>query len=179
VMTECIPYSKKLRDTAIILEMEKRSPPGSIGALGDLLASTNVDPACHTGVTSLQLIILQCWDFDPTERPSSAIIVRDIAAPSNKVRKFIPGRVRKDLQFRLDEDNEDLSYSEPDKIFLTARLDKDLEYLNGGSVADRGCGGSEEDDEWPDEWSDDDYDSAPRGYRRHTPLPAKRIKLCI
>ncbi|KAG8904770.1 hypothetical protein FRC01_008610, partial [Tulasnella sp. 417] len=88
VMTECIPYSEKSKDIAIILAMQDKSAPGSINVFDDLLGA-NVNPACHLGVSSLQLIIPQCWDFDPTQRPSSAIIVRDIAIPSKNV-EWVP-----------------------------------------------------------------------------------------
>ncbi|KIO17708.1 hypothetical protein M407DRAFT_12230 [Tulasnella calospora MUT 4182] len=82
-MTESIPYPSKSTDVGVVIEMQKKSIPGSIEALGDLLVGTNVDPICQTGVTSLQWIILQCWDFDPTERPSSASILKDVAISFN------------------------------------------------------------------------------------------------
>lgn len=79
IMTETVPYSTRRQNSAIILDVYNKSIPGSIDTLGNLILSTAVHPACHVGVSMLQSIIPQCWDFDPTRRPSSSIIFQKIA----------------------------------------------------------------------------------------------------
>ncbi|KAG9041886.1 signal transducing kinase of the PAK [Tulasnella sp. UAMH 9824] len=73
-----IPYSTSIKDSAIILEIYLKSAPGSIDALDSVILGADVDPACHTGVSSLRSIIPQCWDFDPTQRPPSSRILQYI-----------------------------------------------------------------------------------------------------
>ncbi|KAG8928418.1 signal transducing kinase of the PAK, partial [Tulasnella sp. 417] len=82
VMTERSPYSAWIKDSAIILEINKKSPPGSIDALSAVVLGPSVDPACYTGVTALRSIIAQCWNFDPTQRPPSSRILQHISIPS-------------------------------------------------------------------------------------------------
>ncbi|KAG9041316.1 signal transducing kinase of the PAK, partial [Tulasnella sp. UAMH 9824] len=51
-------------------------------ALDTVVSGSDVDPACRTGVSSLQSIIPQCWDFDPAQRPPASRISQCIAINS-------------------------------------------------------------------------------------------------
>ncbi|KAG9035055.1 hypothetical protein FS837_002067 [Tulasnella sp. UAMH 9824] len=82
ILTEKVPYSTSIRDYAIIREMDKKSAPGSIDVLNNMILGTDVDPACLTGMSSLRSIIPQCWDFEPTQRPRSSEISDQITIPS-------------------------------------------------------------------------------------------------
>ncbi|KAG8913793.1 signal transducing kinase of the PAK [Tulasnella sp. 408] len=64
--------------------MYKKSAPGSIDALNAVILDSDVDPACHTMLSSLQSIIPQCWEFDPQQRPSASRISQSIAIPSKE-----------------------------------------------------------------------------------------------
>lgn len=81
VMTEIIPYSNKTSKNAVLLAILLKSLPGSIDELDNLILSPDTDPASHTRLSSLRSIIPQCWDLDPTKRPSSSSIVNCIDIP--------------------------------------------------------------------------------------------------
>ncbi|KAG9041315.1 signal transducing kinase of the PAK [Tulasnella sp. UAMH 9824] len=79
-MSGSAPYSKITNQALIMMEMYKKSVPGSIDALNTVILGSDVDLACRTGVSSLQSIIPQCWNFDPAQRPPASRILQQIAA---------------------------------------------------------------------------------------------------
>ncbi|KAG9021248.1 hypothetical protein FS837_007416, partial [Tulasnella sp. UAMH 9824] len=82
IMTEIIPYPTKQKSFAIAAEMYLKLAPGSIDALNTVILGTGVDSACQAGVSSLGSIISQCWNFNPTQRPTASMILQCITIPS-------------------------------------------------------------------------------------------------
>ncbi|KAG8920683.1 hypothetical protein FRC01_000640 [Tulasnella sp. 417] len=82
VMTGIIPYSEKPTNAAVMVEICIGSVPGLVSALDSLITDPSVDLARQAGVTSLQSIISQCWEFEPTGRPSTSSVWILIAVPS-------------------------------------------------------------------------------------------------
>ncbi|KAG8920221.1 hypothetical protein FRC01_000872, partial [Tulasnella sp. 417] len=78
-MTGILPYLAKKGDAAIMLEIYNGSAPGEVSELASLTMDPAVDPACRAGVSSLQSIISQCWELEPTERPCSSCVLESIA----------------------------------------------------------------------------------------------------
>ncbi|KAG8920218.1 hypothetical protein FRC01_000869 [Tulasnella sp. 417] len=80
-MTGNVPYSAKKSAVAVMVEIYNGSAPGSVSALASLVMDPAVDPACRAGVSSLQSIISQCWELEPTGRPSASSVWKSIAIP--------------------------------------------------------------------------------------------------
>ncbi|KAG9035867.1 hypothetical protein FS837_001805 [Tulasnella sp. UAMH 9824] len=81
IVTGTIPYSNRASDLTVLMDILANAPPGPIDTLSDLLLDSDADPASSKTVSSLRSIILQCWDVNPTNRPSSSGILQKIAIP--------------------------------------------------------------------------------------------------